>query len=67
MTGWSLGPSTATEQLLGDLPFLALSTAAGVGMVATLLWAGALRARWPLVLGAVPAVLRASAVYTGAY
>ena len=67
LTGWGLGPVTAVEELIRDLPFLAFSAAAGVGAVATVRWAGGVRARWPLLLGALPAVLRASAIFTDAY
>lgn len=65
LTGWG-HESSADAQLVRDAPWLAVSAATGIGAVA--LFCGAVRAslRYSLV-GALPAVLMASAFFTDLY
>jgi hypothetical protein len=70
LTGWGFEADPA-RQLVRDLPQLVVCAVAGAACVATLAWVGVGRRRLPLAAaaagGALPALVMASAYFTGRY
>lgn len=67
LTGWGLSGSTPTGELVRDLPWLLASATAGVAAAAVARWAAGRGSWWLVAVGALPALGRLSAIFTGAY